>query len=272
MSNRLLLFIIAIGISTLADPCSAVAQEPGLAEQPWEASVRYDYDRVSGDRKDWQRWTISLKRDVPRGTIMASFDRQRRFGVADAGGAVDVWQDLWSEAYGHLRVGLGPNTRIRSQRTVRADLHQSIGAWEVSGQYSWRHCRTERRASVRARPCPIRRLVVLANPNDRCAVPGNVGRRSATGGATLLLLGGPYLLRRCRGGNRSKRRTRRRGLGAARDADVLCQCAGSAFPHAPPGHYGRPAIQRRRGLSADGRISGPHWPVVDVLSTPVSSA
>lgn len=143
MSNRLLLFIVAIGISTLADPCSAVAQEPGLAEQPWEASVRYDYDRVSGDRKDWQRWTISLKRDVPRGTIMASFDRQRRFGVVDAGGAVDVWQDLWSEAYGHLRVGLGPNARIRSQRTVRADLHQSIGAWEVSGQYSWRHYRTD---------------------------------------------------------------------------------------------------------------------------------
>jgi YaiO family outer membrane protein len=143
MNNRILVLVAIFGVAVQCTVPPGLAQDAPHTAQPWQASVRYDYDRVSGDRKDWQRWTISLKRDVPRGTIMASFDRQRRFGVVDAGGAVDVWQDLWSKAYGHLRVGLGPSARIRSRRTVRADLHQSIGAWEVSGQYSWRHYRTD---------------------------------------------------------------------------------------------------------------------------------
>lgn len=143
MSNRFLLFIVALGIATLADPCPVAAQAPSLTDQSWEASVRYDYDRVSDGRADWRRWTASLAREIPGGTLVATLVRQRRFDVADEGVNVDFWRDLWGDAYGHLRAGIGPGARIRPQRIVLAELYQPLGAWELSGQYSFRRYRRE---------------------------------------------------------------------------------------------------------------------------------
>lgn len=135
--------LLLLAASALCIPWSGQAQDPPPDPRAWEASVRYDYDRLSEGRTDWHRWTISLKRDVAGGTIMGSAVRQQRFGTWDTGGAIDAWWDLWEGAYGHLRLGLGPDARIRPQRSVQADLHQSFGAWEVSGQYDWQRYRND---------------------------------------------------------------------------------------------------------------------------------
>ncbi|MFB6097768.1 MAG: YaiO family outer membrane beta-barrel protein [Salinibacter sp.] len=143
MDNRAVVVLALLGVALWGLPSSGHAQGSPRGSQVWQASARYDYDRLSGGRTDWHRWTVSLKRAIPGGTIMASLIQQRRFGIADAGGAVDVWQDLWQGAYGHLRVGLSPEARIRSRRIVTSNLYQSLGPWEVSGHYSWRRYRRD---------------------------------------------------------------------------------------------------------------------------------
>lgn len=143
MSDRLLLFVVALGIAALLDPYPATAQEPALPDRSWEAAVRYDYDRVSDGRADWRRWTASLAREIPGGTLVATLIRQRRFDIADEGARVDFWRDLWGDTYGHLQAGIGPDARIRPQRTILAEFYQPLGAWELSGQYRFRRYRRE---------------------------------------------------------------------------------------------------------------------------------
>lgn len=143
MSNRLLLVIVVFGIASLGGVRPAAAQDASPPEQAWEASVRHDYDRVSDGRTDWNRWTAALKREFSSGTLVATFTRQQRFGITDEGGAVDAWRDLWTGAYGHLQLAISPDARIRSQRAVQAELYQSVGSWELSGQYWWRRYRRE---------------------------------------------------------------------------------------------------------------------------------
>ncbi|MFB6248018.1 MAG: YaiO family outer membrane beta-barrel protein [Salinibacter sp.] len=138
MLNRFLLLLVFCGVAVLGERPCARAQDSSAAESVWEAAVRYDYDRVSGGRADWQRWTAVLQRDIPRGTVVATVVRQRRYDTADEGVALDVWQELWTNAYGHFRVGIGPGARIRPQRSLRAEVYQSIGSWELVGHYDWR--------------------------------------------------------------------------------------------------------------------------------------
>lgn len=140
MTDRPLFLLIAFVITALGGPLRAHAQATDSSSDApvWEAAVRYDYDRVQDGRADWQRGTAVLQRDIPGGTVAATFIRQRRFDVVDDGIAVDLWQDLWPDAYGHLRVGLGPDARIRPQRRLKAEVYQSIGTWEVMGHYGWR--------------------------------------------------------------------------------------------------------------------------------------
>lgn len=144
MIDRSLLLLIVFATGALYAPSGVQGQDAvpapdsSSAEPVWEAAVRYDYDRVSGGRADWHRWTGVLQRDIPGGTVVATLVRQRRFDVADEGVAIDVWQDLWSDAYGHLRIGIGPDARIRPRRSLQAAVYQSIGSWEVMGHYGWR--------------------------------------------------------------------------------------------------------------------------------------
>ena len=109
----------------------------------WEAAALYDYVRLSGGREDWRWWTLSLKRETSRGTLMGTFLRQRRFGVEEEGVRIDVWADLWARAYGHIQTGLSPSAHVRPRGTIRAEVYQSFGPWELSGRYSWRRYRSE---------------------------------------------------------------------------------------------------------------------------------
>lgn len=148
MSNRLPLLLIAVAIAALCGPVCGQAQDPSQppessAEPAWEAAVRYDYDRVSSGRANWRRWTAVLQRDISGGTVIASLVRQRRFDIADEGIAVDLWHDLWSDAYGHLAVGVGPSARVRPERHLQGEIYQSIGSWELLGHYGWRRYATD---------------------------------------------------------------------------------------------------------------------------------
>ncbi len=144
MTDRFLLLLIVFAIVAPCAPSDVQGQnvapvpDSSSAEPVWEAAVRYDYDRVSNGRADWHRWTAVLQRDIPRGTVVASLIRQRRFDIADEGVAVDLWQDLWSGAYGHLRIGVGPDARVRPQRHLQGEVYQSIESWELMGHYGWR--------------------------------------------------------------------------------------------------------------------------------------
>ncbi|MBB4090914.1 YaiO family outer membrane beta-barrel protein [Salinibacter ruber] len=142
MIDRPLLFFIALTVaglwSTPAQTQDRKVPDSAASEPTWEAAARYDYDRVSGGRAGWQRWTAVLQRAIPGGTVAATLARQRRFDIADEGITVDLWQDLWGRAYGHLQVGFGPDAQIRPQRSLKAEIYQPVGPWELLGLYEGR--------------------------------------------------------------------------------------------------------------------------------------
>lgn len=143
MRSQLLLLLGLMCAAASGNVGGALAQSAEPSENMWEVAARYDYDRLSDGRADWHRWTLSLKKEVSRGTLTASFLRQRRFGVEDTGVQVDIWPDLWTGAYGHVEMGISPGARVRSQGTIRSEIFQSLGSWELSGRYSWRRYRSE---------------------------------------------------------------------------------------------------------------------------------
>jgi YaiO family outer membrane protein len=149
MIDHSLVLLIVFAIGALCAPSGVQGQDavPGpdssSAEPVWKAAVRYDYDRVSGGRADWRRWTGVLQRDIPGGTVVATLVRQRRFDIADEGITVDLWHDLWSGAYGHVGVGVGPSARVRPQRQLGGEVYQSLGSWELLGHYGWRRYATD---------------------------------------------------------------------------------------------------------------------------------
>lgn len=110
---------------------------------PWGATLQYDYDRVSSGRLDWRAWMLRVRRTIGDGTLAVTSVRQNRFGRADLGWRLDVWYDLWTDAWGHMRVGLGAKTDVYPRRTVQGGVHQGIGAWEGAVTYTWRRYPTE---------------------------------------------------------------------------------------------------------------------------------
>jgi YaiO family outer membrane protein len=131
--------VAAVLVAALAAPTAPRAQ--ATDEEPWAASVRYERDRLSGGRADWQRWTASVQRRLGPGTLMASLVRQRRFGRVDEALVLQAWRDLWTGAYAHVRAGVGPSARIRPQRALEGDVHQAFGPWVASARYGWRRYR-----------------------------------------------------------------------------------------------------------------------------------
>lgn len=147
MRNRALLFVALTVVLTCAvasvDVGEAFAQSAEPSEHAWEAAARYDYDRLSEGRKDWRRWTLSIKKEISRGTLMATFIQQQRFGVGDEGVQIDVWPDLWVGAYGHVKAGLSPGARARPRGTIQSEVFQAFGPWKLSARYGWRRYRRE---------------------------------------------------------------------------------------------------------------------------------
>jgi len=143
MRNHALLFAALMCVVAFGGARQTAAQHPGLTERVWETATRYDYDRLSEGRQNWRRWTVSLKRETSHGTLMATVIRQQRFGTTDGGLQIDAWPDLWAGAYGHVKAGLSPTADVRPQGTLQSGVFQSVGAWELSGRYSWRRYRSE---------------------------------------------------------------------------------------------------------------------------------
>lgn len=125
-----------------AAPDTTQASEPGSARL-WEGRLQYEYDRVSANRLDWRALELGVRRDVGDGTVAVTAIRQARFGRDDLGVRLDGWHDLWTNAWGHLRVGVGPGADVRPRRTVEGGIHQAVGGWEGAVTYAWRRYRTE---------------------------------------------------------------------------------------------------------------------------------
>lgn len=177
---------------------AAAQDEPSVSAPPetaasWEAATRAEFDRLSDGREGWQLWVLSLKRNMESGTIMGRLEQQSRFGVSDVGGRVDVWHDLWSGAWGHLQLGVGPDATIYPRGTVQVDVTQSIGAWEVTGQYTWRTYESDRTHAARLQAAYyignwyLRGFATAVPQRGDLAAAGGVGARRFLAGSQSYL-------------------------------------------------------------------------------------
>jgi YaiO family outer membrane protein len=61
-----------------------------------------------------------------------------RFDLTDEVVALDAYHNLWTRAYGNLRIRLNPEADVLPNADVRAELFQAFeNGWEVSGSF-WR--------------------------------------------------------------------------------------------------------------------------------------
>jgi len=100
-------------------------------------STRYTYEWVDG-RRNWHNRGLSLELPLPVGTVVTSLSQRRRFGRGEMAGTVDVWVDLWGDAYGRVHVGLAPQALTIPRQHLGGTLYEGFGGWEVGGQVEWR--------------------------------------------------------------------------------------------------------------------------------------
>jgi YaiO family outer membrane protein len=107
----------------------------------WFAVARQDLDVFESDRPEWSDWTQSsvvLLRAHPGGSLGGEVFRVRRFGQKDWGFVLDGYQQLWSRAYGNLRMRVTPGADLLPNFDLRLEVFQaSEGGWEVSGSCWW---------------------------------------------------------------------------------------------------------------------------------------
>ena len=189
-----LVVLIALGVGR---PLAATAQDAPekAASRPqgtflWESATRVAVDHVSDGREAWRSWVLSVKREVGAGTVMGQLTRQSRFGVTDVGGRLDAWHTLWANAWGHVQVGLGPGAQVYPRGTVQADVTQSVGTWELAGQYTWRTYEVDETHAVRPQVAHyvgawyLRGFATIIPREGPWAATGGLGARRFLGAST----------------------------------------------------------------------------------------
>ncbi len=110
---------------------------PAQAQTPWFAAVFYDRDLFAGSSPVWTDWetlrTVAV-RQFDRGALAVEAERTERFDFADEALAIDGYLNLWSGAYGNLRVRAGSQSQVTPRSDWRLEVFQSLaGGWEVAG-------------------------------------------------------------------------------------------------------------------------------------------
>lgn len=105
----------------------------------WEAAAFYTWQHLSAQRAPWQVSRILVQRKHTQGAVILQGTQVRRFGSEDAAVSLDVWHDLWTQAYLHATVDYAPAPTLLPAQAASAELYQPIpGGWEVAGSYAQR--------------------------------------------------------------------------------------------------------------------------------------
>jgi len=103
---------------------------------PWTVSGSYAHDTFSDNREAWHESQVSLKRYTPVGTIIATADHARRFGLRDTQYSLDLYPKFRPGTYAYISIGVAPDKVLFPQARVGADLYQSIGGgFEISAGF-----------------------------------------------------------------------------------------------------------------------------------------
>lgn len=102
----------------------------------WFADLRYERDAFRGGSPVWTDWWAArgtLYRELGRGTLGIGGSLERRFGRADESVTVDAYHDLWTGAYGNVRLRAAPGAEVLPLSDVRGEIFQAFGGpWEGS--------------------------------------------------------------------------------------------------------------------------------------------
>jgi YaiO family outer membrane protein len=126
-------------------PASAAARPAVPAADPvrWSGTGFVDYLNLR-DGGHWLERGVQAEGRFPGTTLVLTTADVERFGRSDRVVRGSLYRDLWTGAYGHLRVGLS-GQELLPGFDWQAELTQSLGGgWGVVGAYRGMHFATER--------------------------------------------------------------------------------------------------------------------------------
>lgn len=134
----------AIATAVAAAFCSLLATTPlgaqGEAGAPrWSGAFYYDVTRIAPSPNEayWQTVTAGVTRLLDGGSVGIQALASRRFDTTDEAAIFDVYHDLWSGAYGNLRLAAAPGAEVLAQVDAGAELFQSFGNAELAGSFRY---------------------------------------------------------------------------------------------------------------------------------------
>lgn len=120
-----------------ANEARARLYRPDRSDQfKWSVSLKYSVTTLSKGFSDWQQPEIRIKRSLEKGSIAVGSQRVNRFDDWNSSIYVDVYYDLWEDAYGNFRYLTSPQHDFLPRHDFLGEIYQSLGGgWEVSGGY-----------------------------------------------------------------------------------------------------------------------------------------
>lgn len=122
-------------LMALLGPLPARGQEAPA----WTASVAWSHDAFDGSApawEGWDAWTAGAALRFATGAVAVEGGLVRRFDFTDSRGALELYHDLWSSAYGYARAELAPAADVIARSDLSAELFQGLpGGWEPSAAY-----------------------------------------------------------------------------------------------------------------------------------------
>lgn len=121
---------------------SAAAQDDPEGSR-WSGTLFYEALQISPGPKAgfWHAVNVGIARRHARGSVALHGISTRRFDLTDRAFAVDLYNDLWSGAYGNLRMAAAPGATVMARVDLRGEVYQALGASELTA--SLRHQRFE---------------------------------------------------------------------------------------------------------------------------------
>ncbi|MFB6262520.1 MAG: YaiO family outer membrane beta-barrel protein [Bradymonadaceae bacterium] len=107
-------------------------------QEGWEAGLKYRFAALDEGFDNWHTVQPKIKKNFDAVSISAAYILTRRFDKYDHAGVLTSYFDLWSSAYGSLRVQGSPKepTSILATFDASARINQSLGkGWVGTGGY-----------------------------------------------------------------------------------------------------------------------------------------
>lgn len=98
----------------------------------WSAEIGGAYLHLESPRSPWSSQSVALSASHGPSTYRLAVRREVRFENEEWRLLADVYPQLWTGAYGHLRVAGATPGRTAAEVDGLARLYQTVGRWELS--------------------------------------------------------------------------------------------------------------------------------------------